>query len=144
MKRRLHIVCLLLFTLIASNAHAFSRIGVEPNGNLLNDSIRTMDYTAWNLPKLITKTTGSNAGSTLAYDYDQSHARIKEVSTLHGTTYYAGGYELVIPASSTAAQNQTEERTYVSSPEGTIGVITQKTTANASGGPTTSTDTAAF
>ena len=87
MKRRLHIVCLLLFTLIASNAHAFSRIGVEPNGNLQNDSIRTMDYTAWNLPKLITKTSGSNTGSTLAYEYDASHARIKEVSTLHGTTY---------------------------------------------------------
>ena len=142
MKRRLNLVCLLLFTLIASNASAFSRIGVEPNGNVLNDSIRTMDYTAWNLPKRITKTSGTNTGSTLAYEYDASHARIKEVSTLHGTTYYAGGYELVIPASSTAAQNQTEERTYVSSPEGTIGVITQKTTANASGGPTTSTDTA--
>ena len=114
MKRRLNLVCLLLSTLIASNVGAFSRItsttGVEPNGNLLNDSLRTMDYTAWNLPKLITKTTGTNAGSTLAYDYDASHARIKEVSTLHGTTYYAGGYELVIPASSTANQNQIEER----------------------------------
>ena len=146
MKRRLHIVCSLLFTLIASNAHAFSRITsttvVEPNGNLQNDGIRTFAYTAWNLPKLITKTSGVNTGSTLAYDYDQSHARIKEVSTLHGTTYYAGGYELVIPASSTAAQNQTEERTYVSSHEGTIGVVTLKTTANASGGATSSVDTA--
>ena len=111
MKRRLNFVCLLLFTLIAGNASAFSRIGYDAAGNLQNDGIRTLQYTAWNLPKLITKTTGANAGSTLAYDYDQSHARIKEVSTLHGTTYYAGGYELVIPTSSTAAQNQTEERT---------------------------------
>ena len=50
----------------------------------------------------------------------------------------------MIPASSAAAQNQTEERTYLSSPDGTIGVVTLKTTANATGGPTTSTDTAAF
>ena len=116
--------------------------GYDANGNLVNDSIRTMDYTAWNLPKLITKTSGVNAGSTLAYEYDASHARIKEVSTLHGSTYYAGGYELVIPASSTANQNQTEERTYLSSPEGTIGVVTLKTTANATGPATSSTDTA--
>ena len=52
MKRRLNLVCLMLFTLIASNAIAFSRIGVEPSGNLQNDGIRTTDYTAWNLPKL--------------------------------------------------------------------------------------------
>lgn len=81
MKRRLNIVCLLFFALIASNASAFSRITsttvVEPNGNLTNEGVRTMQYTAWNLPKLITKTTGSNAGRTLAYDYDYDagHAR---------------------------------------------------------------------
>ena len=46
MKRRFNLVCLLLFALITSNASAFSRIVVEPNGNLLNDNVRKMQYTA--------------------------------------------------------------------------------------------------
>lgn len=112
-------------------------VGYDENGNLRSDGLRTLQYTAWNLPKQITK-----GGNTLAYDYDHSHARVKEVSTLHGTTYYVGGYELVIPVSSTATAAQKEERYFIATPEGSVGVITQKTTANATGPATQTTDTA--
>ena len=94
MNFRLHVVALLLFALVASNEGAFSRItstDVEPNGNLLNDGVRTLQSTAWNLPKLISKTTGTGLGSpacsTLAYDYDASQARINDVSLLRSMAF---------------------------------------------------------
>ncbi len=66
---------------------------------------------------------------------------MKETSPTHGTTYYAGGFELVIPADSTSTTQKREERTYISTPEGTVGVITQMSASNPVGAPTTSSDT---
>jgi len=96
--------------------------GYDANGNVVNDGVRTAQYTAWNLPKTI-----SRGPSSLSYEYDHSHGRVKEVSTAHGTTYYVGGYELVIPADSSAATPKLEERTFIATPAGTVGVITQRT-----------------
>jgi RHS repeat-associated protein len=55
---------------------------------------------------------------------------------VHGTTFYAGGFELVIPTESSAQNPRTIERTYIPTPEGIVGTLTRTTTGNASGAET--------
>ena len=96
----------------------------DANGNVMSDGQRTIQYNPFNLPDWINK-----GGAQLNYSYDGAHARVNETSPTHGTTYSSvglgGGYEFVIPADSTAANPKREERTYVSTPKGTLGVIPQ-------------------
>jgi hypothetical protein len=102
------------------------------DGNVTSDGLRTIAYTPWQLPWRVTR--GANS---LAWDYDHSHSRTIEKSTTHGTTFFAGGgFERVVPLDSTTANPKTIERTYIPSPEGIVGVITNTFTGNATGAET--------
>ena len=98
---------------------------------------RLIDYTAWNLPWRARY----NLSNTLTWDYDHSHARMVERSNVHGTTFFAPGFELVIPTESTHANPKTIERTYIPTPEGMIGVLTRTNVGNNNSIETTSNTT---
>jgi len=49
---------------------------------------------------------------------------------VHGTTFFAPGFELVVPTESTAANPKTIERTFIPTPEGMIGVLTRSATGS--------------
>jgi RHS repeat-associated protein len=114
------------YTFYAGTHRLFSAAGAtytyDNNGNVFQitngSGMRTLAYTAFNLPSSIT-----GPGATLSYVYDGAHARLKEVSTgatSSGTTYYLGGFEQHIRAS----DNVLEQRHYIVTPEGVIGIVT--------------------
>ena len=76
-----------------------------------------LGYTPFNAPAQIIDTTGS---ASLGYQHDGSHARIREVSSISGTTYYLGAYE----EHTRKADNVLEQRHYLNTPEGIVGVAT--------------------
>lgn len=98
----------------------------DSNGNVIDDGRRLTDYTSWNLPWLSIY----NLSNTLTWDYDHSHARVAERSTVHGTTFFAPGFELVVPLESTTANPKQIERTYIPTPDGAIGVLTRTSTGS--------------
>jgi RHS repeat-associated protein len=94
----------------------------DPNGNVGTISnasgTRRLTYTAFNLPSAIT-----GPGASITYIHDGAHARIKEVSSgaaSSGTTYYLGGFEQHLRAS----DNVLEQRHYLRTPEGIVGIVT--------------------
>lgn len=102
-------------------AYAGTTIAYDGNGNITADNSRSLIYTPWNVPWSV-----SRGGNALTWDYDHAHQRSVERSNVHGTTFFSpgGGFELVVPTESTSANPKTIERTYIPSPEGTIGTIT--------------------
>ena len=95
----------------------------DANGNVTritgNGASKTLNYRQLNLPESIVA-----EGNTLSYLYDGAHARIKEtVSTNQGSssTYYLGGFEL-----HTRSDGVVEERHYLSTPEGAVGIHTRR------------------
>lgn len=109
------------------------------DGNVSTIGDKTLNgYTAFNLP-----TSATNGAARLDWLYDAGHSRIREVSSAHGTTYFIGGYERVerdrttvaLADSTTAYTGCLEERTYIGTPEGTVGVVTRRAgcTSNSSG-----------
>jgi len=98
----------------------------DGNGNVLDDGRRLTDYTPWNLPWLSIY----NLNTTLTWDYDHAHARTAERSSVHGSTFFAPGFELVVPTESTAANPKTIERTFIPTPDGMIGVLTRSATGS--------------
>jgi RHS repeat-associated protein len=103
----------------------------DGDGNVTSDGTggRTIAYTPWNLPWRAARTT-VNGTNALTWDYDDSHARTIEKSTQHGTTFFAGGYELVVPTDSTTLNPKMIERTYIPSPEGVVGTLTRTSIGN--------------
>jgi RHS repeat-associated protein len=99
----------------------------DGDGNVTSDGTggRTIAYTPWNLPWRAAR--GANS---LTWDYDDSHARTIEKSTQHGTTFFAGGYELIVPTDSTTLNPKMIERTYIPSPEGVVGTLTRISIGN--------------
>jgi RHS repeat-associated protein len=99
----------------------------DGDGNVTSDGSggRTISYTPWNLPWR-----AARGGNALTWDYDDSHARTIEKSTQHGTTFFAGGYELVVPTDSTTMNPKMIERTYIPSPEGVVGTLTRTSIGN--------------
>jgi RHS repeat-associated protein len=97
----------------------------DGDGNVTNDGLRTISYAPWNLPWRATR--GSNS---LSWDYDHARSRTIERSTTHGTTFFAGGFELVVPNDSNATNPKTIERTYIPTPEGVVGVLTRTAISN--------------
>jgi RHS repeat-associated protein len=98
----------------------------DANGNVGQISggsgTRTLTYTAFNLPSLIVSPSGS-----VSYVHDGAHSRIKEISqgsASSGTTYYLGGYE-----EHTRPDSVVEQRHYLRTPEGVIGMLTQRSNA---------------
>jgi len=88
-------------------------VGTISNGN----GTRTLTYTAFNLPSSITGPSGS-----VAYLHDAAHARIREISSgasSSGLTYYLGGFEEHV-----RTDNVVEQRHYLRTPEGVIGIVT--------------------
>ncbi|MCP5516166.1 MAG: VCBS repeat-containing protein [Verrucomicrobiales bacterium] len=78
--------------------NAVSRAGgvdyfYDSNGNQTSGGGRTITYTSFNKPLLISKGT-----ATSAFTYDPDHARIKQVATVGGATtttlYLGGAYEI--------------------------------------------------
>ena len=88
----------------------------DAKGNASPFAGRTLSYTPFNLPTQI-----AGNGNTLAYTYDHAHARIKEVSTERGTTYYLGGYE-----EHTTPAGVQEQRHYLNTPEGSVAMHTRR------------------
>jgi RHS repeat-associated protein len=109
----------------------------DGNGNVESDGSggRTIAYTPWNLPWRAARTT-VNGTNSLTWDYDDSHARTIEKSTQHGTTFFAGGFELVVPTDSTTVNPKMIERTYIPSPEGVVGTLTRTSVGNANSAET--------
>lgn len=102
---------------------AGSGYGYDNNGNVNTITggagPRTLTYTPFDLPSAIT-----GPGASLAYVYDGAHARIREVSqgaASSGTTYYLGGFEAHF-----RPDNVLEQRHYVRTPEGVVGVHTRR------------------
>jgi RHS repeat-associated protein len=110
----------------------------DANGNhteLRNGSnavIRSISYTPFNLPSVMTGTnpdiSGINAaaGNSMSYDYDGDHTRVKEVTVnAQGTTttlFVGPGYfERVINP-----DNSVEYRHYLPGLDGTAGVLTRR------------------
>ena len=94
----------------------------DANGNVITlggTGSKTLTYLPFNLPSSIQA--GTN---TLAYLYDGAHARIKEsVSTPQGNsqTWYLGAYE-----EHTRPDGVVEQRHYLATPEGVVGVLTRR------------------
>ncbi|MBK9605186.1 MAG: RHS repeat-associated core domain-containing protein [Betaproteobacteria bacterium] len=101
----------------ASPACAGSQYQHDGNGNATLWSGRSLAYTPFNSPAQIVDTAN---GATLAYQHDAGHARIKEVSSVNGLTYYLGAYE----EHTRQADSVLEQRHYVHTPEGIAGVVT--------------------
>jgi RHS repeat-associated protein len=103
----------------------------DGDGNVTSDGTggRTIAYTPWNLPWRAARTT-VNGTNALTWDYDDSHSRTIEKSTQHGTTFFAGGYELIVPTDSTTLNPKMIERTYIPSPEGVVGTLTRTSIGN--------------
>lgn len=97
----------------------------DGNGNLFDDGQRGLEYTPWNLPWA-----ASRGANLMTWDYDHAHQRSVERSGVHGTTFFAPGFELVVPAESTEANPKTIERTYIPSPDGAIGTLTRTNVGN--------------
>ncbi|TAG46818.1 MAG: hypothetical protein EAZ30_11500 [Betaproteobacteria bacterium] len=97
----------------------------DGDGNVTNDGLRTISYAPWSLPWLATR--GANS---LSWDYDHARGRTIERSTTHGTTFFASGFELVVPTDSTTTNPKTIERTYIPTPEGIVGVLTRTAIGN--------------
>jgi RHS repeat-associated protein len=89
----------------------------DGNGNATLWSGRSLAYTPFNSPAQIADAV---SGATLTYQHDAGHARIKEVSTVNGLTYYLGAYE----EHTRQADSVLEQRHYVHTPEGIAGVVT--------------------
>jgi len=105
----------------AGRAYAY-----DGNGNVTGDGLRTLGYTPWSLPWSVAL--GSNS---MKWDYDHGHARSAERSTIHGTTFLAPGFELVVPTESAPANPKTIERTFIPTPDGVIGVLTRSSSGSA-------------
>ena len=108
----------------------------DGNGNMIDDGSRVIDYAAWNLPWWALR-----GNTSMTWDYDHSHARTVERSMAHGTTFFAPGYELVVPTESTQANPKTIERTFIPTPDGMIGVLTRTNVGNNTAIETTSNKT---
>ncbi|HVO91123.1 MAG TPA: FG-GAP-like repeat-containing protein [Casimicrobiaceae bacterium] len=107
-----------------SSAAGNSYAGYDANGNvgtITNAGVtRALTYAPFNLPSTI-----AGPGGTLAYVYDGAHARIKETSAgaaSSGTTYYLGDYEEHLRAGDAVL----EQRHYLGTPEGVIGLYTAR------------------
>ena len=94
-----------------------SKYQYDGNGNAALWSGRMLGYTPFNAPAQIVDPAG---GATLGYQHDASHARIREVSSVSGTTYYLGAYE----EHTRKTDNVLEQRHYLNTPEGIVGVAT--------------------
>ena len=100
-----------------SNYDANGNVGTISNGS----GTRTLTYTAFNLPSSINAPSGS-----VSYLHDATHARIREVSSgaiSSGLTYYLGAFE-----EHTRSDNVLEQRHYLRTPEGVIGIVTWRST----------------
>lgn len=106
----------------AANGYAFH---YDANGNVDNLSganAKTLTYTPFNLPSQI-----STSSATLAYLYDGSHSRLREVSSTLGTTWLLGAYE-----EHTRPDGVVEHRHFLNTPEGAIGLYTRRSDGSAS------------
>lgn len=100
-------------------------------------------YTAFNLPRDASVKQAGIPTSYLNWVYDGGHNRVREVSSVHGTTYFMGGYERVerdrtdvaTANNGSAYTGCLEERTYIATPEGMVGLITNRS-ASCAGGAT--------
>lgn len=100
-------------------------LSYDANGNvtaIAGPIPRSLSYLPFNLPSRI-----SAGGNTLDYLYDGAHARIKETSqTAQGTaqTWYLGAYE-----EHTRTDGEVEQRHYLATPDGPVGMITRRSTS---------------
>jgi len=109
--------------LASGGGNAYANYDLNGNVGLISNAtgMRTLAYTAFNLPASVTGTSGY--GST-SYLYDGSHARIREISSgaaASGTTYYLGGFE-----AHRRTDGVLELRHYLATPEGVVGIYTQR------------------
>jgi RHS repeat-associated protein len=93
-------------------------VGTISNGS----GSRALTYTAFNLPSSI-----NGPGGSVSYLHDAAHARIREISngaSSSGLTYYLGGFE-----QHTRSDNVLEQRHYLRTPEGMVGIVTWRSNA---------------
>lgn len=69
------------------------KFNYDANGNLLNGAGRTLSWTSFDMPAMITKTSGSGTESS-SFVYGPDHQRIKQTKQDGSIIYYAGAMEI--------------------------------------------------
>jgi len=91
----------------------------DANGNMVSGAGRTINWTSYNKPRLITKGT-----TTVAFDYGPDRARYKQAKTVGGVTtttlYFGKLYEQI-----TKAGGSVEKKHYISVGGSTIAIYNQ-------------------
>ena len=113
-----------------SNGSIYFTNNYNSNGNVtgVNDNVssRSLAYTQFDQPSIIVSASG-----TLTFAYDADRARVRQTHGQAGvsdfTTYYVGNYEEnqseIIANGATPAGTLYEQRHYLNTPEGSVGLV---------------------